>query len=211
MGKIKQGILGGFNGKVGTVVGFSWKGKSVMRGRAQSIKKSNTAAQVAQREKFTLVSNFIQLIKDVIDVGFKKQARGMSASNAAFSYHIKNAVSGDAINPANVLISRGSLPNVEDIVSYIDNYSVVTSWTNNGGTGGALDDDEALVLIYNPSKGETISSVLEITRDEESISINFPESWEGDSPYSYLGFMSADGKRIATSSCQVVAANAPGN
>ena len=31
MGTIKQGILGGFSGKVGTVVGASWKGITYMR------------------------------------------------------------------------------------------------------------------------------------------------------------------------------------
>ncbi len=31
MGKLQMGILGGFIGKVGTVVGFNWKGKDVMR------------------------------------------------------------------------------------------------------------------------------------------------------------------------------------
>ena len=29
MGKIRQGILGGFNGTVGTVVGGSWKGTAL--------------------------------------------------------------------------------------------------------------------------------------------------------------------------------------
>jgi len=31
MGSIRKGILGGFAGKVGTVVGISWKGGSYMR------------------------------------------------------------------------------------------------------------------------------------------------------------------------------------
>lgn len=38
MGTIKQGILGGFSGKVGTVVGGTWKGISYMRSIAQNIK-----------------------------------------------------------------------------------------------------------------------------------------------------------------------------
>ena len=32
MGIIKQAVLGGFSGKVGTVIGSSWKGIAVMRG-----------------------------------------------------------------------------------------------------------------------------------------------------------------------------------
>ena len=54
MGTIKQGILGGFSGKVGTVVGSSWKGISYMRGQAQSVKNPRTAKQMAQRDKFSL-------------------------------------------------------------------------------------------------------------------------------------------------------------
>jgi hypothetical protein len=34
---IKQGVLGGFSGKVGTVIGSSWKGIAVMRGPTGSI------------------------------------------------------------------------------------------------------------------------------------------------------------------------------
>lgn len=39
MGTIKKGILGGFSGKVGTVVGGSWKGISYMRSLPQKVKK----------------------------------------------------------------------------------------------------------------------------------------------------------------------------
>jgi hypothetical protein len=36
MGKIKQGILGGFSGTVATVVGATWKGIDYMCGLANS-------------------------------------------------------------------------------------------------------------------------------------------------------------------------------
>ena len=52
MGKIKQGILGGFKGKVGTVIGSSWNGIAYMRGLAQSVKNPKTAAQLQQRAYF---------------------------------------------------------------------------------------------------------------------------------------------------------------
>ena len=52
MGKIKQGILGGFKGKVGTVIGSSWNGIAYMKGLPQSQKDPKTPAQVAQRNFF---------------------------------------------------------------------------------------------------------------------------------------------------------------
>jgi hypothetical protein len=48
MGTIKQGILGGFSGKVGTVIGGSWKGISYMRSIPQSVKNPRTDGQVNQ-------------------------------------------------------------------------------------------------------------------------------------------------------------------
>lgn len=62
MGTIKQGILGGFSGKVGTVIGSSWKGFSYMRGRAQSVKNPRTEGQVEQRSKFALTLDFLKPI-----------------------------------------------------------------------------------------------------------------------------------------------------
>ena len=45
MGTIKQGILGGLNGKVGTVIGSSWKGITYMRGRAQHVNNPRTVGK----------------------------------------------------------------------------------------------------------------------------------------------------------------------
>lgn len=62
MGTIKQGILGGFSGKVGTVIGSSWKGISYMRGRAQNVKNPQTEKQIEQRSKFALTLDFLKPI-----------------------------------------------------------------------------------------------------------------------------------------------------
>ena len=64
MGKIKQGILGGFRGKVGTVIGSSWNGISYMRGQAQSVRNANTEAQQAQRAFFKQVQELTSQLSD---------------------------------------------------------------------------------------------------------------------------------------------------
>lgn len=46
MGKIYQGILGPFSGKVGTVVGSIRKGQGYMRGLAASKKDARTESQL---------------------------------------------------------------------------------------------------------------------------------------------------------------------
>ena len=45
MGKMRMGILDGFVGKVGTVVGSFWKGKKIIRGYNAFPKESHTEEQ----------------------------------------------------------------------------------------------------------------------------------------------------------------------
>ena len=87
MGTIKQGILGGFSGKVGTVIGSSWKGISYMRGQAQHVKNPRSSGQMDQRTKFNLVLNFLQPNVPYIRIGYKSQAAKQTEFNAAMSYH----------------------------------------------------------------------------------------------------------------------------
>ena len=94
MGKIKQGILGGFSGKTGTVVGSSRKGISVIRGIAPSIAQPNTEAQLAQRLRFSVVGKFLHPLVPFLRIGFKKGAVKMSGVNAAMSYNLQNALTG---------------------------------------------------------------------------------------------------------------------
>ena len=118
MGTIKQGILGGFSGKVGTVIGSSWKGISYMRGQAQHVKNPRTAGQVNQRLKFNLVLNFLQPNVPYIRIGYKSQAAKQTEFNAAMSYLVKNAVTGTspdyALDYTKVVVSKGGLTQVTE-------------------------------------------------------------------------------------------------
>ncbi len=54
MGRINQGILGGFSGKVGNVVGGNWKGIDYMRVKPASVANPKTVGQVNQRTKWSV-------------------------------------------------------------------------------------------------------------------------------------------------------------
>ncbi|MGV0847474.1 hypothetical protein ACTS9T_13015 [Empedobacter falsenii] len=42
MAEIKKGILGGFSGKVGTVVGVNWRGKDIINSLPKKSKRRST-------------------------------------------------------------------------------------------------------------------------------------------------------------------------
>lgn len=90
MGKINQGILGGFSGKVGNVVGGKWKGIDWMRVRVIPA-NPKTASQITVRSLLKDVVERARFAKvDVVNVGFEKKVKGkaLTQSNAFVSANI---------------------------------------------------------------------------------------------------------------------------
>ena len=54
MGTITKGILGGFSGKVGSVVGGSWKGIDYMRSQSSRRTRAASVLQLQQQQKCVL-------------------------------------------------------------------------------------------------------------------------------------------------------------
>ena len=191
MGKIKQGILGGFSGKVGTVIGSFWKGKSLMRGLTQSHHDAKTQDQLAQRAKFSLMAKFNSLIQGITNIGFKDAENGTTAQNEAMSYNLKHAITGTypsfAVDYANVLVSMGPLPNVEAPAANDDGAGhLEVSWTDNTGDGDTTGDDLVMVLIYNSDKDATRAFPAAAKRGDQTFTFTNPTNWSADTVHVYV-------------------------
>lgn len=205
MAKFNKGILGGFSGTVGNIVGGNWKGIDYMRSKPTNVKDPNTPAQQTQRGKFGLMMTFLKKIKPVIKAGFKTSNKNRTPFNSASSYNIKNAVTGTApdlqIDFAALQIARGTLIPAEEAAAVSDTPAEVEfSWVDNSDMGSAESDDEALLLLYNTDKDRAIY-IAEggPLRSDESHVMNVPSSYEGDTVEAYLAFVSADGEEASDS------------
>lgn len=203
MGTIKQGIWGGFSGKVGTVIGASWKGISYMRGRAQHVHNPKTEGQMTQRSKFALVLELLKPITAYVRIGFKTYAKQQTAFNAAMAYNVKNAFSGTYPNfvfePSQALVSRGSLTQAKSASATAAVGGVQFSWADNSGEGSAQSTDVAMPLVFNPVRNEAVFNTSAASRADTTITLAVPADWSGESCICFLGFQSADGNEIATS------------
>lgn len=203
MGKISQGVLGGFSGKVGNVVGGTWKGIDYMRIKPSNVANPRTAGQVNQRSKFSTALKFLQTMKGFIRVGFKSYANRMSQFNAAMSYNLNNAVSGTGANVtldyANALVSRGGLTGVFNGNATSSSNDVEFKWTDNSGSGNAKETDKAMFLVYNPSKELSIYETAGPDRSTEAYKLIVPGDFVGDDVEVYMGFVSEDGKSVSDS------------
>lgn len=206
MAKFSKGILGGFSGKVGNVIGGSWKGIDYMRSKPNKVNDPKTEAQMTQRKKFAMVNAFLKKIKPVITAGFQSNNKHMTPVNSAMSYNLKNAVTGTypdlEIDYPEVLVARGDLIPAQNMSAVSEaEYEISFSWTDNTGIGSAKEDDRALILVFSPDKNRAVYVVSDSAeRGEESYTLTLPEEYGGDSVEAYLAFVSADGKETSDSS-----------
>ena len=204
MGKIAQGILGGLSGKVGNVVGGNWKGIDYIRIKPSSVANPRTEGQVNQRNKFTITLEYLQANKDFVKIGYKSFATKKTEFNAAMSYVLNNAVDGIApnftIDYSLALLSRGNLSGVLNGSTDLATAGQVSfSWDDNSAEGNANTTDKAMVLVYNPSKKESISILDGAVRTAGSQVVNIPSTYAGDTVELFMAFVSADGNVVSNS------------
>src|SRR5690554_7117185 len=93
MGTLKEGVFGGFSGRVGKVVGASWRDIYYIRSLPSKVNDPKTEKQIKQRSRFSVVMEFLKTITPFIRIGFQSHASGrMTAFNAAMSYNMRRGV-----------------------------------------------------------------------------------------------------------------------
>lgn len=203
MGKFSKGILGGFSGKVGNVVGGNWKGIDYMRSKSSYKNLNPSEAQLTQQLKFGMCIRFVQSMSGLLEKTFNNFAVKKTGINSALSYTLKNAVTGTyplfSIDYANVLVSRGDLPNVlgPAIVMGADSL-LVYSWTDNTGVGVARATDNAIPVAYCPDFNQCIYLTAGAARSSLTETLNL-SSFTGKMVETYLSFASENGQNVASS------------
>ena len=164
MGTIKQGILGGFSGKVGTVIGSSWKGISYMKGRAQSVRNPKTAAQVMQRNYFRqLASLAAQLTDDQLHALFPKSVKGMTRRNLLQKQLDACAVTADGVKSIDLTQLEG-IGNGEKINSPMLTTEIAEMGPPTAPTIGILIEYDTLRTIEKPADANYIVVAYNITK-----------------------------------------------
>jgi len=199
MGKINQGILGGFSGKVGNVVGGSWKGIGYMRIMPASVANPQTPAQLDQRQKFSVMMGFLQPMTQFLRTGFKSFAVKMTGINAAMSYNMHNALTGAypayAVDYTKALVARGNLaPALNQAAAAGTAGTIVFTWDDNSGEIGASALDKSLLVVYNPVKHQAVTVNELGERADGTQTITVPDSFTGDQVQCYIAFIAADGQ-----------------
>ncbi|MCR4659598.1 MAG: DUF6266 family protein [Bacteroidales bacterium] len=187
---IRQGILGGFSGRIGNVVGSSWKGRAVIKARPLHVHDPKTAKQLLSRARFAMVQKLLSLIgASTAAAGFKSKSRSITEAN----YFVRtnyDAITGSELDNLSVdyslvSVAEGKLPGLElrGAISSDDPATVHVAWNDNSSLELASAADTVRFVAVNPEAGA--SMLFTSSRSELSADLVVPTAWQGQAVHLY--------------------------
>lgn len=162
MGVIKQGILGGFQNKVGAVIGSNWKGIATMRSRPISVANPRTGKQVAVRSEFsTLVKMASTLNATLIRPYWSRFAQKKTGANAFISANYGKMAGTVSQIPDRMILSQGKLDGLADYAVGLVSSDFVLTWESTAlGVYGAATDKVSIFALSGDSDEAGRNSVV---------------------------------------------------
>ncbi len=197
MGKFYNGVLGTMTGKVGGVVGRTWKGINTVAAYQPNVSNPRTNLQVAQRAKMAAITLFAsQINTSIIKPLWDRFAKGMSGYNAFIQNNIPFVSDLGVIDLSKLEISRGKMvaPGYLD-TSYNDGKWTI-EWDTAIADSYSMSTDKAYILITSGDAKKVAISAGIVQRSAGQIEVpsNITPDDEG---YIYLAFKRADGTIVS--------------
>ncbi|NQX42878.1 hypothetical protein SAMN05421820_113130 [Pedobacter steynii] len=152
MASIKNGILGGFTGKIGNVVGYSTYGVDRMRSISDRTAPA-TAAELRNRKQFKLVQDTLNCIKELIKIGFRNYWTKTGGTRGAVSYNKTKAVQLNeddcSIAPERFRFSGGVLPGLNNVAVELERDDLLRFNWNPELVYGASPKDQVMLLAID--------------------------------------------------------------
>ncbi len=209
MAKLDMGILGGFSGRVGTVVGYRRRGAWFVRAYQPHIKDRKSAAQLEQRSRFKAMIQFASPATPVLRVGLRKVAADwqITEGNAFLKLNHQNFLNNpnnqnipnnqnnqnirnnqnNQINYSGLQFSYGHLTAPKGLQYAVDEGGVLhVRWESVGG----VRSDRVHIYVYCRGRG----LCAEGRRGEGRVQLLLPEEFAADGLHVWAFAASVNGE-----------------
>ncbi len=165
MARIFKGILGGFSGKVGNIVGSTWRGIDVIKSLPKKVNRVPSEKQAAIRFKFAKAISFLKPITDIINMGYQDH---LLTDRTAFNEAISNLMQVDMIGDglikhfdlSKIKLSKGSLDVLHKLKVERDatnNKNLQLTWETPAGEPKKRGDDLVHLVFYDPATNKFVT------------------------------------------------------
>jgi hypothetical protein len=181
-------IKGELKGKLGEIVGSSWKGKYYTKAYAKP-ENPNTPAQIEIRALFQNIAHIGSGIRTPLELYTRPKPHRMTAYNHLLQLNKPMfQKKGKKWNPLELIIMDGELTSTP-ITTAVFNSTAMTAVVTWDGTTGDKND-KAFVVVYDDESKRTVHAV-EVGRSDGTITIDaskFANVSSYEKIYAYLAF-----------------------
>lgn len=188
MAKIDEGILGGFRGKVGPVIGYRWKDRWCVRARPVHVHNPRTAAQTAHRMLFREMVQLAAALRPGLRIGLRAMAmrEGMTEMNAFCRLNWQES----GRRPYEALrVSEGPVAKVGVALARLEGDVLRVEF----GRGVARGADGVRLLVYNAARRESLLTAV-APRSGGTLAVALPTGWVADELHIYAFAHDAAGR-----------------
>lgn len=204
MAKIKDGMFGGFSGKIGNLIGMRYAdGTFGIRSVPSVINNPQTPAQQTIRIGFGLCAGLFKVVSPFVEQGLK-HVSGKKPRGAFISKNSRFALGGDYpdlhLDYRYLQVANGQLmPADQAAVEWNGQGNLEFFWSDNSGEGGANATDQVMLLVINPAKKDSRYVLKGSSRADGHQVVEIPSEYEGDELHAYIAFTAKNGKMVSDS------------
>lgn len=197
MALYKNGILGAYRNKVGTVVGRIWRGKDVVAAMPKSMHNPNTQPQKSIRSRFAVIGRLAAALLNALNIGLHNIY--MKRQSTAIGEFVR--LNWDAVTAAgetvttdysSIKIAKGNLVGVLfGTADFNTPQQVSVSFESNEEADGTSLDDLIYLMVYCPDADAAILSAP-VKRSANSVYLMVPGYWGGKTVHLW-GFVKGGG------------------
>ena len=190
-------------GKLGDLVYYRYRGKSLVRKVSKRKRNNPTQSQLEHQAKFLMMANFLRPLYDFLKITYKVYNRNKTGYQKAFSENYRAALTGThpslSIDYTKVRLANGTLPNLVDpSIHSSEPGKLILSWSETEGWGSSMSSDKLYIAIYSEKLNRWIYRFSCAERYKRICRVDV-SAFTGTRVQVWLGFVSADGKRVSDS------------
>ncbi len=204
MAKQKKGILGPVSGKIGPVIGSSWKGIPYLKAAPKVTKgRMPSPAQQAHYQKFKFLNTWLRPLHPFLMIGYQNLAVRTTEINAAFSYNFKTALTSNGgnfqVDFEKFRISRGNLKGIlGPKLMLLNENTLQLSWQNLDGRLSSYND-QLMLLVYNDELRIADGFTSGVKRAAKSCKFTFDQRLVGKPFHVFVGLTALNRREISDS------------
>lgn len=180
MAKQSYGILDGYRGTVGPVIGYQWRGKWCLRARPRQVRNPQTEAQQEHRMRFRDMVQLAGRMKQALRPGLHMESlRGQMTECNLFVRLNKERFTSQGVDYKALEISRGPVAPVAFTEAVVDGDNVLrATFEKNPLRLRADANDQVMVYAFCPGRQEGRLSAP-VYRRNKLVQMALPDEWAG--------------------------------